>query len=148
MIFPIDLYVSAWGVNYICDIWRKTFSPTPSTYATFSLPPVPVLQPLFFQHLSARFRLTFFSDRPNEASAMFRAVLLPGRSLALNSAFLRVFVFAWYFSPKPPFDPAELPPCPAATSTRVITSSATSGTTRSPLDARPLRPCIVSPFVT
>src|SRR3954471_4323711 len=116
MIFPIDLYVSAWRMNSIFDIWRKTFSPKPSTYATFSFPPVPVLQPLFFQHLSARLRLTFFSDRPNDASAMFRAILLLGSSLALNSAFLRVFVFAWYFSPKPPpaltaCGFAELPPC-------------------------------------
>src|SRR3954465_8758164 len=107
MMRPICLYVSAWRMNSIFDIWRKTFSPKPSTYATFSFPPVPVLQPLFFQHLSARFRLTFFSERPNEGGPMFRAVLLAGRSLALNSAFLRVFVFAWYFSPKPPFVPAE-----------------------------------------
>ena len=40
-------------MNSIFDIWRYVFSPKPSTYATVSLPPVPVLQPLFFQHLSA-----------------------------------------------------------------------------------------------
>ena len=33
-----------------------------------SLPPVPVSQPLFFQHLSARFRSTFLSARPYAAN--------------------------------------------------------------------------------
>ena len=58
------------------DIWRKTFSPNCSMYATVSLPPVPVLQPLFFQHLSARVTLTFRSARPRPASAILRCRLL------------------------------------------------------------------------
>src|SRR3954465_341734 len=102
MIRPIWGYVSAWRMNSIFDIWRNTFSPKPSTYPPFSLPPVPVLQPLFFQHLSARFRLTFFSDRPKAATEMLRAILFAGRSLALKSAFLSVEDFALYVSPKPP----------------------------------------------
>jgi hypothetical protein len=70
-------------------------------YATVSLPPVPVSQTLFFQHLSASARLTFFSDRPSPANAMLRDILSFGSSVALKSVFLRVDVFAAYTSPNP-----------------------------------------------
>ena len=94
MIFPTSLYVSAWRMNSIFDIWRKTFSPNCSMYATVSLPPVPVLHPLFFQHWSARAWLTGRSERPSPASAMLRAAGTAGRSLAWKSVFARVLTFA------------------------------------------------------
>src|SRR6478736_8188210 len=71
-------------------------------YATVSLPPVPVLHVLAFQHLSARARLTFLSARPRPASAMLRDVGFFGSSVALKSVFLSVVAFALYTSPYPP----------------------------------------------
>src|SRR6476659_9708661 len=70
-------------------------------YATVSLPPVPVLQPLFFQHLSASAWLTFLSARPRPASAMLRDTLSFGSSVALKSVCLSVDAFAAYTSPNP-----------------------------------------------
>ncbi len=70
-------------------------------YATVSLPPVPVLQPLFFQHLSASAWLTFLSARPSPASAMLRDTLSFGSSVALKSVCLSVDAFAAYTSPNP-----------------------------------------------
>src|SRR5438132_10041468 len=104
MMCPTCGYVSAWRMNSIFDIWRKTFSPNPSTYATVILPPVPVAQPLFFQHLSARARLTFISARWYAARAMFRALGFFGSRLAANSVFAMVEACAVYVSPyAPPF---------------------------------------------
>src|ERR671930_1482724 len=139
----------------IFEIWRYRFSPKPSTYATLSFPPVTVLQPLFFQHLSARFRLTFLSALPSPASAMLRAILFAGRSLALKSVFFSVAAFALYTSPKPPPAPTTVgfaaatvgllpvPPCPAATSTSVAASTTSSGSSRRALARGLLRACIV-----
>src|SRR4026209_1690852 len=70
-------------------------------YATVSLPPVPVVQPLFFQHLSASAWWTLRSDRPSPASAMLRDILSFGSSVALKSVCFSVAVFAAYTSPKP-----------------------------------------------
>src|SRR6476619_6061960 len=70
-------------------------------YATVSLPPVPVLQPLFFQHLSASASLTFRSARPSPASAMLRDVASFGSSVALNSVCARVDVCSAETSPNP-----------------------------------------------
>src|SRR4029453_15218434 len=70
-------------------------------YATVSLPFVPVVQPLFFQHLSASAWLTFLSARPSPANAMLRDILFFGISVPLKSVCLSVDSFAAYTSPNP-----------------------------------------------
>src|SRR6476620_4251083 len=115
-------------------------------YPTVSLPPVPVLQTLFFQHLSARARLTFLSARPRPASAMLRDVGFFGSSVALNSVFLSVLAFALYTSPYPPPLPimigvaalaCVLPVLPRPVET--ITSAAASSTSARTAAIGPLR---------
>ena len=63
-------------------------------YATVSLPFVPVVQPLLFQHLSASASLTFLSARPSPANAMLRDIVSFGSSVALKSVCASVDVFA------------------------------------------------------
>src|SRR3954454_8726044 len=162
MILPTDGYVSAWRRNAIFDIWRYRFSPNCSMYATVSLPPVPVVQPLFFQHLSASALLTFFSERPSPASAMLRDVGFFGRSVALKSVFLSVDAFAAYTSPKP--CPVLMAPLAGAACARAVrpllveTNASIAASTRSanrPIanarffdTADSLRPSIVPPLMS
>ena len=62
---------------------------------------MPVLHPLFFQHLSASAWLTFLSARPYAARAMLRDIPSFGISFALKSVCASVDAFAAYTSPKP-----------------------------------------------